>query len=284
MKNILVLLFIVFTISISAIAQTEYGTASYYGTYFHGRPTASGEKYNQFALTAAHKTLPLGTILKVTNAQNNKSVYVKVNDRGPYIKGRIIDLSTKAAELLGYRNKGTAYVKIEVVKPDSVPTDLVVASHTDIAKENGISETNTDKKNASKPSWTNIPTVLDDEKNESSADKSPSTPVKNESEVDIKSDGVTNRSPYFIINKLDKNNNGFYGLQLGVFSDVSIILSMIDELEAKYNQSVMIQEFMLNNKKAFKLFIGKYTNRAYADALKLTLGEKHKDAFVVKYD
>jgi len=150
MKNILVLLFIVFTISISAIAQTEYGTASYYGTYFHGRPTASGEKYNQFALTAAHKTLPLGTILKVTNAQNNKSVYVKVNDRGPYIKGRIIDLSTKAAEMLGYRNKGTAYVKIEVVKPDSVPTDLVVASHTDIAKENGISETNTDKKNASK--------------------------------------------------------------------------------------------------------------------------------------
>jgi rare lipoprotein A len=280
MKNILVLLFLVFSFSITAVAQTEYGTASYYGTYFHGRPTASGEKYNQFALTAAHKTLPLGTILKVTNAQNNKSVFVKVNDRGPYIKGRIIDLSTKAAELLGYRNKGTAYVKIEVIKPDSVPTDLVVASNADIAKENGISENPTNNKNTSKSSWASIPTVLDDEV----TDKTPSTPIKNESEVDIKSDGITNRSPYFIINKLDKNNNGFYGLQLGVFSDVSIILSMIDELEAQYKQSVMIQEFMLNNKKAYKLFIGKYTNRAYADALKLTLGEKHKDAFVIKYD
>ena len=76
-------LLITIILTVSALlnfAQTEFGVASYYGDYFHGRPTASGEKYNQFALTAAHKTLPLGTILKVTNAQNNKSVYVKVND------------------------------------------------------------------------------------------------------------------------------------------------------------------------------------------------------------
>lgn len=284
MKNILLLLFLSITFSFSVVAQTEYGTASYYGTYFHGKPTASGEKYNQFALTAAHKTLPLGTILKVTNAQNNKSVFVKVNDRGPYVKGRIIDLSTKAAELLGYRNKGTAYVKIEVVKPDSLPADLSVTSSTEIAKQNGISENSSETKNTSKPAWTNIPTVLDDKNNENTVDNTSSTPVKNETEVDVKTDAITNRSPYFIINKLDKNNNGLYGLQLGVFSDISIILAMMDELEAKYKQSVMIQEFMLNNKKAYKLFIGKYSNRAFADALKLTLGEKHKDAFVIKYD
>ena len=120
-------LLITIILTVSALlnfAQTEFGVASYYGDYFHGRPTASGEKYNQFALTAAHKTLPLGTILKVTNAQNNKSVYVKVNDRGPYVKGRIIDLSTKAAEILGYRNKGTCYVKIEIVKPNQTPSTI----------------------------------------------------------------------------------------------------------------------------------------------------------------
>jgi rare lipoprotein A len=80
----------------------SFGVASYYGTYFHGKKTASGELYDQYKLTAAHKTLPLGTIIKVTNTQNSKSVILKVNDRGPYVKGRIVDVSTKAAELLGF--------------------------------------------------------------------------------------------------------------------------------------------------------------------------------------
>ena len=280
MKKILVLLFIAHTICSFAVAQTEFGTASYYGTYFHGRPTASGEKYNQFALTAAHKTLPLGTVVKVTNAQNNKSVFVKINDRGPFVKGRVIDLSTKAAEMLGYRNKGTAYVKIEVVKSDSVPNDLIQAS-VDIAKQNGIQQydsttTSTTSKNTV---WKEVPTTNNEEAKVPSNFPQPITDVK-----EANSNGITNRSPYFIINKLDKNNSGFYGLQLGVFSDISIIMSMIEMLEVKYKQSLIVQEVILEGKKVYKLFIGKYQNRAYADALKLALGDKYKDSFVVKYD
>ena len=91
------------------------GTASYYGGKFHGRKTASGERFNQEALTAAHKTLPLGTKVRVTNLRNGESVDVKINDRGPYHKGRVIDLSKGAARELRMINSGTAKVKVEVI-------------------------------------------------------------------------------------------------------------------------------------------------------------------------
>jgi len=96
-------------------AQTQKGEASYYADKFEGRPTASGEKYRHSKLTAAHKTLPFGTMIKVTNMGNNKSVTVKVNDRGPYAKGRIVDLSKSAAQALGFVNQGLANVTIKVV-------------------------------------------------------------------------------------------------------------------------------------------------------------------------
>ncbi len=96
-------------------AQTQTGQASYYADKFEGKPTASGELYAKDKLTAAHKTYPFGTILKVTNLANNKSVEVRVNDRGPWTKGRIIDLSRAAAEQLNMIQSGIATVKIEVL-------------------------------------------------------------------------------------------------------------------------------------------------------------------------
>ncbi|WP_457679850.1 septal ring lytic transglycosylase RlpA family protein [Thermovibrio sp.] len=90
----------------------QVGIASWYGPGFHGSRTASGEIYNMYKLTAAHKTLPLGTYVKVINLENGKSVIVKINDRGPFVKGRIIDLSYAAAKRLGMLKKGTAKVKI----------------------------------------------------------------------------------------------------------------------------------------------------------------------------
>jgi len=92
------------------------GLASWYGADFNGRLTASGEVYDMYAMTAAHKTLPLGTRVRVRNLENGKSVRVRINDRGPYVAGRVIDLSRKAARALGMRDNGTARVKIEVLK------------------------------------------------------------------------------------------------------------------------------------------------------------------------
>jgi rare lipoprotein A len=94
---------------------TEEGIASWYGEDFHGRATANGECYNMYTFTAAHRTLPLPTVVRVTNLENNKSVVVKVNDRGPFARGRIIDLSYAAAQSIGMVGKGTAPVKLEAL-------------------------------------------------------------------------------------------------------------------------------------------------------------------------
>ncbi len=91
----------------------EEGVASWYGGFFHGRKTASGAVFDMHQLTAAHKSLPLNTMVRVTNLDNGKSVDVLLNDRGPYIGNRIIDLSRGAAERLGFKERGLAKVKIE---------------------------------------------------------------------------------------------------------------------------------------------------------------------------
>jgi rare lipoprotein A len=96
--------------------HTQDGVASYYHDRFHGRKTASGAAYNKNTLSAAHKTLPLGTEVRVTDARSGKSVIVRINDRGPFVKGRVIDLSRAAAREIGLTQKGLTKVKVEVLK------------------------------------------------------------------------------------------------------------------------------------------------------------------------
>jgi rare lipoprotein A len=95
--------------------EVQYGVASWYGADFHGRRTSSGEVYDMYQLTCAHQTLPLGTMVMVTNLENGSSLELKVNDRGPFVKDRIIDVSYAAARMLGMWEKGTASVKVEVI-------------------------------------------------------------------------------------------------------------------------------------------------------------------------
>ncbi len=94
--------------------KVEEGMASYYADSFHGKKTASGEKYNKRADTAAHRTLAFDAEVKVTNLDNGKSVWVRINDRGPHVEGRIIDVSGSAARKLGITDTGTARVRVEV--------------------------------------------------------------------------------------------------------------------------------------------------------------------------
>ncbi len=97
------------------VGWKQKGLASWYGYRFHGRRTASGEVYNMYAMTAAHRTLPLGTYVRVKNLKNGRSVIVKINDRGPFVRGRIIDLSYEAARRLGMIKDGVVPVEITVV-------------------------------------------------------------------------------------------------------------------------------------------------------------------------
>ena len=115
-------------------AYVQTGEASYYGEYFRNKPTASGKPYSPDSLTAAHKYLPLGTVVKVTNLANDSTVLVTINDRGPYVKNRIIDLSVAAAKKLAMMDQGKAKVRVKVTKPaegytlmDSVASDRMDA-------------------------------------------------------------------------------------------------------------------------------------------------------------
>lgn len=99
-----------------AVGDIQYGVSSYYAEKFHGRRTANGEIYDMYEISGAHKTLPLNSIVKVTNLENNKILVIKINDRGPFIKNRIFDCSYGAAVKLGFISKGTAIVKVEVLE------------------------------------------------------------------------------------------------------------------------------------------------------------------------
>jgi len=110
----------------------QRGIASWYGDKFHGKKTANGEIYNMHAMTAAHKTLPLGTIVSVRRLDNNREITVRVNDRGPFITGRIIDLSCEAAKRIGIADSGTTYVEIAVTGS----SDLLLTESYDYTKGN----------------------------------------------------------------------------------------------------------------------------------------------------
>jgi rare lipoprotein A len=112
----------------------QIGTASWYGENFEGKPTASGEPYDMYDMTAAHLTLPMGSYVRVTNLRNGKAVVVRVNDRGPIVPGRIIDLSYGAAQALQFRQKGLQRVRLDLINPPQPTYQTVAYNHPPIAK------------------------------------------------------------------------------------------------------------------------------------------------------
>lgn len=261
-----------------ANSGTFHGVASYYGSYFHGRKTASGEVYDQYKLTAAHKTLPLGTVVKVTNVSNSKSVFLKINDRGPYIKGRVIDVSTKAADLLGFKMKGTAQVIVEVVTPEEVPSDLTKGYEEIPVVSN---EKNIDTKIVSNIpkdkflTWSDIPTVDND--NNPTENPVENNLVKNQ-------DAILNKSYMDKSALLEKSANGHFGIDLGDFDSLAELIEIIKKLEQQYKQPVYFEEIATNeNITIYKLFVGNYKNRSFADALKIKLSAEYKNCAVVQY-
>jgi rare lipoprotein A len=121
---------------ISTAASRETGTAGWYGKEYQGKKTASGEVFDMNGLTAAHRTLPLGTVIRVTNLDNFKNVKIKINDRGPFTESRILDLSYGAAKELGFVAEGTARVQIEIVDAGREPALYTVQAATYTEEEN----------------------------------------------------------------------------------------------------------------------------------------------------
>lgn len=127
--------------TVVSVGDLFRGRASWYGPNFHGKFTSSGERYNMYDYTAAHKTLPMNTILKVTNLNNGKSVRVRINDRGPFVNNRIIDLSKAAAQKIDMIATGTAPVTLEVVGfagKNKMPTNKEIKSSPKAVEESGF--------------------------------------------------------------------------------------------------------------------------------------------------
>jgi len=218
------------TITLSGFAQKikQTGTASYYADKFEGKTTANGEKYHHSRLTAAHRTLPFGTIVKVTNISNGKRVTVKINDRGPFVDNRIIDLSKSAAETLGFVYDGLAQVEIEVIDPGDGKYSNVYAN-IDKAYE-----------------------TIDDKE-------------------------------YYSLEAKRANPNGF-GVQIGTFSEMTNLVRLSEHLKSSYRQRIIVQVSIVNNKKVYRIIVGRLKSRKKAENLKTKLQKIYPGSFVVDFN
>lgn len=206
------------------VAQTVFvqtGEASYYADRFEGEVTASGETFHQDQLTGAHLTLPFGSMVKVTNLENNRSIVVRINDRGPFVEGRIIDLTHTAAQMLGFAGQGTAKVRIELLSEPSVVSNEVTETSASPEEFYRISAT------AYKP-------------------------------------------------------RGF-GVQIGSFQDLSNLMRLMDKLQARDREKIIIRISTVNNIRVYRAIVGEYEKREDAERKKAELFTEFPDAFISLY-
>ena len=244
----------------------ETGMASWYGDDFHNKRTANGETYDMRAVTAAHRTLPLPSVVRVTNLENGKSIIARVNDRGPYVKNRIIDLSEKGAELLGYKNKGTAKVKVEILENESRAIKEAMLSSNNTSATYGnkmIPYTNSQKATAA---------AAPSARYEIST--SARRPLQYTSEISL---AANTSAPVSIPSAPDE---GPYFVQVGAFADYDKAKQMASNMKRFGN--VSIYEAYLSKNGVYRVRLGAYANRDEAmKILDRVLEYGHSDVTLV---
>lgn len=289
-------MFLIFGFTVTMTAQDEqYGQASYYSDAYHGKKTASGAKYDKNKMTCAHNDYAYGTMLKVTHLENKKSVVVKVIDRGPYIKGRIVDLSRAAATKIGLIQDGIAQVKVELVKSKSeeltakgnkTPEEYAVPPKTRKSIEETIKKGNARAANASKPT-TKAPAAT-----KKAAPKKEAVVVKTAAKTTNK--GAAKRSlpmmngsdfrnsDLFQISILKPKKEGF-GVQVASLSDYDGVLKKVAELQGKWFTQILVStEKADRGNDVYKIILGQFETREQANAYKKDLKKNKKIAgFVI---
>ena len=219
----------------------EIGIASWYGPNFHGKKTANGEIFNQNAISAAHKTLPIPSIVIVTNLENNKKLEIRINDRGPFVRGRIIDLSKKAAEILGIFKSGTAKVRVQINEEKSRKIAMDYDNYEVFVSDAGQSE-----KVLKKEIKTNV--LNNDEQNKAKLKKT----------NDQKKEKISKNE----IIKSDKEfNNKKMLIQVGAFSDIRNAKKALEKL---VNFKAFIKREFVNEKYFYRVRIGPISSQSVA--------------------
>lgn len=309
-----------FCLSFSVSAE-EYGIASFYADDFQGRKTASNERYDKDQLTGAHKSLPFGTIVKVTRLDNKKSVRVRINDRGPFIKGRVIEVSKKAAEMLDLIDVGTAEVRVEVVGKGVVKEDEVkppVAENKPEPKENPsiykdestappakpkkevkeaaeeiadkAAEINKQKAQTKKPTEEIIEeepeeiVVRPEPKKEeiSEPEKRINQPVaKKESQARLVKGSNYETYDLYKIQLLRPKKEG-YGVQVASLTQYEFVLKKVAELQERSFENVLISVEKGASAPVYKIILGPFSDMKTAAAYKRSLASRYKmKGFVV---
>lgn len=298
---------ILISTQIALASPPEKGLASYYDDSFHGRKTASGEKYDKNKLTAAHKTLPFGTKVKVVNPANKKSIEVIINDRGPYIKGRIIELSKKAALEIDMVKVGVTEVEITVL--GTVPANTtttepepVVATkeETKAASDNKSATTKTDDKKSSASTKTDdkksddtkvaASTKTDDKKTSSSSSKTSSSSSKTKTKEEPKTNLIVEAQQMEVgglykMQVLKLEAKGF-GVQVAGYSDYQAVVQQLAVFQKNWFKGANIYVDDLNGKPYYKIILGPMNTKEEAVSYCESLKSKYnmKDAFVVNIE
>jgi rare lipoprotein A len=239
-------------------AQVERGMASYYSDKYHLKSaTASGEIYDRNQYTAAHKRLPFGTRVEVTNPSNGRAVTVRINDRGPYTPGRIIDLSYIAADQIGIVRAGVAEVKVEVL-PDEPATQEGEASAGDPG----------------------LPLV--DLLGRTEKDLMPSgSSAEEESPAALSAEGATLYTPALFRMVAFKSTQQGYAVQVGAFSSFYRLLEAMDQLSKRNIQNTLVHNSTKIEKPIFRILIGPFDSRAQADRSRQALKEQGLEGLTV---
>lgn len=267
------------------LGAQEFGYASYYSDDYNGSETAYGEIYDRNKLTAAHKMHPMGTRLRVTRLDNKKSVIVRVNDRGPYLKGRIVELSHAAARQLKMLNEGQVEVKVEVIgqeapvtireAPKTVPTSVPTtggAGTTEIAKPTPTVNTTS---TVPPDTRTAPPVVVEKKPVVTETPVKPSTKTQVDKTQLVRGDMGTSGLFKIAISHSDKKG---FGVQVTSVSTYESMLDKVEELQGKWFDNILIS---MDGGKKFRVILGPFDTEGSARAYEANLKKKKIDGFVV---
>lgn len=254
-----VVLFFLILVAFSTICNAQVGSkfsgvASYYGNPFHGRATASGEIFSMDSMTAAHKQLAFGTLVKVTNRSNGKACVVKINDRGPFIAGRMIDLSKAAADTLDFIAQGLVTVDCEIIGTASINRPLLASK-----------------------------TIKNDKPKETAL-------IKNESKADVKTEtkSTDTKTSKYIPREAVKyvtaspDSSTFYSVQLGSFGMQQNAEILLKKVDGKFPDARIMQAEVYG-KIWFRVLCGKCASIEEASKLKNSLSAAYPQSFLVKF-